>query len=131
MVHLHVHHMVYDPADGTRRPGVYNIQAFHGQYIPPNLRVDCNSQTANGRQGRNDRTEVLECTIDGGNNRQSFYPGYQAQTDLLSRFGVAIRQRGYVDGSTLNLVSRSCSATSRYRCFMVHFAHSCIPLGWW
>jgi hypothetical protein len=116
--------MVYDPADGTRWPGVCNIQAFHGQYIRQNLlRVDGNSQTANGRQGRNDRTEVLECAIDTGNNRQHFYPGYQAQNDLLGRFGVAIRQRGYVIGSTLNLVSRSYSCHQSLLMF-----HGCILL---
>ena len=111
VVHLHTDHLLVDAADGSRWPGVYNVQAFHGQYIRQGInRVDGNSQTAQNRQGRNDRTEVLECTLDQGGNYQHWYPGYQVdQNDILSRFGGVLRQRGYVDGSTFDRVSAVCT----------------------
>lgn len=105
VIHLHIDHLYHDRGTNTVYPGVQTVQAFHGQYIRNNQRVDGNSVNTGGRQnrGRNNRVSVLECQIDQGGNYEYWYPGYNGEGVMLE-FGRAIMNRHYVNMDVLHQV---------------------------
>lgn len=75
VMHFHIDHVLTDGGDAYL--GIYAYNAWHGQYINGQNRVDGNSVTTGSM--RNLRTHLVECPGYGGptGNNQYVYPGYE------------------------------------------------------
>ncbi|MCJ1347171.1 hypothetical protein MMC31_005392 [Peltigera leucophlebia] len=111
VMHFHVDHTVR-ANNRNLFPGIFAVNAFHGQFVNNRNRVDGNS----GRNQRTQRTNVLECEgrYRGETLAQRYwYPGYTPANGnnpsevLWEQFGAYIRQNNFLTGNTLNPVVRA------------------------
>ncbi|KAF2996314.1 hypothetical protein E8E14_001197 [Neopestalotiopsis sp. 37M] len=82
VMHFHIDHVLTDES-GNPYVGIYAYNAFHGQYVNNQNRVDGNS--VNTGQQRNRRTALMQCPGYGGpqGNNRYVYPGYEVNANHI------------------------------------------------